>query len=75
MQKLDRLIYRAKKQAEPKGEELYTRDNPYLQMSYESLVRLMDGQNYSAPERHSFAWKQYMYALMHAEISGGGLIE
>lgn len=62
MNRLDRLIIKAK----PKP-SLYERlkvNNPYMDQSYQELIDYLDAENHNAPERGTWAWSQYISALM-----------
>lgn len=68
MDRLDRLLEKAAGSA-------YLRqlgqDNPYMGKGSDELLSYLDGDDYRAPEMRTWAWDQFMYALVHAPSVGG----
>jgi len=67
---VDRLIQQAKEQKDPKGLKALDVNNPYIGKSFEELLDYLDGNDYRAPEKPSFEWDQFMWALIGAPKDG-----
>lgn len=77
MDKLERLLHKAKLKTTPKLSvtQKALLNNPYVGMSFEDLLDYLSGDNYRAPPLRTWEWTQYLCALMSAPHTGGGLIE
>jgi|GEM_PF-1814956 len=77
MEKIERLLLKAKTKTEPKltTTQKALQNNPYVGISFEELLDYMSGDNYRAPPMHTWEWTQYMCALMESQMTGAGLIE
>lgn len=65
MNRIDRLLRKAKP-ALTVGDRL-SKDNPYTGENFEELLDYLDGENYRAPDMGTWAWEQFMWAMMNAQ--------
>ena len=50
-------------------------NNPYLKYSFEELLYMLSGDNYTAPPMHTPEWAKFMHAMTHAQHDGTKDIE
>lgn len=59
-----------KAKPKPTLQQKIEENNPYLSMSYEELTDYLSGDNYRAPNKWTWEWEQFIWAMMKARSDG-----